>query len=144
MWFYCSFCFKYYSGRKLKLSYRVEQNVWPFKFSFQPEYSFGKMSSSDIETFTFLYWAEWNREKNDLARPRKPKLEVLGDNWLNQTWFVNQKYKHAKYKNPIYAFSYHKSEVSFIVFFEIHNYSKLLQNYFNYNAWGTFRNGLGM
>ena len=81
---------------------------------------------------------------NDSARPQKPKLEVLGDNWLNQTWFVSQKYKHVKYKNPIYAFSYHKSEVSFIVFFEIRNYSKLLQNYFNYNEWRTFSNGLGM
>ena len=45
---------------------------------------------------------------------------------------------------PMYAFSYHKSEVSFIVFFEIRNYSKLLQNYFNYNEWRTFSNGLGM
>ena len=44
----------------------------------------------------------------------------------------------------MYAFSYHKSEVSFIVFFEIRNYSKLLQNYFNYNEWRTFSNGLGM
>ena len=34
----------------------------------------------------------------------------------------------------MYALSYHKSEVSFIVFFEIRNYNKLLQNYFNYNA----------
>ena len=76
---------------KLSLSFRVEQNEWPFKFSFQPEYLFGKMSSLDTETFTFLYWAEWNREKNDLARPRKPKLEVLVDNWLNQTWFASQK-----------------------------------------------------
>ena len=92
----------------------------------------------------YLYWAEWNRKMNDSARPQKPKLEVLGDNWLNQTWFASQKYKHAKYKNPMYAFSYHESEVSFIVFFEIRNYCKLLQNYFNYHEWRTFSNALGM
>ena len=33
----------------------------------------------------------------------------------------------------MYAFSYRESEVSFIVFFGIRNYSKLLQKYFNYN-----------
>ena len=49
-----------------------------FEFSYQPEYSFGKMFSPDIETFTFLYWAEWKRETNDLAKPRNRNWKSWG------------------------------------------------------------------
>ena len=105
------FCVKDISVWKIELSYCVEQNMFLPEFSLKLEYSFGKISSPDIKTFTFLYWAEWNNEKNDTAKPRKPKLKILGDYGLYQNISISQKYKNSKH-----ALTYHKSEVSFIGF----------------------------
>lgn len=109
-----SICLKTSLWEKLR-SDTVLSKMWPFQFSLQLEYSFGKISSPGIESFTFLCWSEWKKEKDDSARPRKPKLEILGDCWLNQTWYISQKYKTSKYKNPKHTFSYLKNGVSFIV-----------------------------
>ena len=62
------------------------------------------------------------------------ETENLGRLLIVSNTSTSQKNKHSKYKNSKYALSYHKSEVSFIVFIETYNHSKFLQNYFNYNT----------
>ena len=97
---------KNFSVRKIELSYRVEQNVWPFQFSLQLEYSFGKISSPNIEILTFFMLIRMKERKRWFSETSETETGNLG-RLLNESNMI--------FKPKVQKFEVQKSKVRILV-----------------------------